>query len=191
MNYDLGNNPNWSWNNHTGNIYQNNFWPNPGIAHYDAPHSQDTQLAGWHIIDTMKALDDKLQVTLGLHGHEAKKTPANAETQKSDAISPTFAISYKFSPDVMVYANHTESFGMGAMVATNKNYANAGDVLDPSKTKQNEVGIKIKTGKFLNTFSAFQIRQANNVDVYEGGKNICVPMANRKTKALNGALPAM
>lgn len=170
MNYDLGNNPNWSWNNHTGNIYQNNFWPNPGIAHYDAPHSQDTQLAGWHIIDTMKALDDKLQVTLGLHGHEAKKTPANAETQKSDAISPTFAISYKFSPDVMVYANHTESFGMGAMVATNKNYANAGDVLDPSKTKQNEVGIKIKTGKFLNTFSAFQIRQANNVDVYEGGK---------------------
>lgn len=170
MNYDLGNNPNWSWKNQTGNIFQSNSWVNPGIAHYNAPHTQDAQLAGWHIIDTLKTLDDKLQFTLGLHGHKATKTPVGSPSQKSDALCPTFAVSYKFTPDLMVFADHTESFGMGALVASGKDYKNAGEILDPAKTKQNEIGIKIRSGKFLNTLSAFQIKQANNIDVFENGK---------------------
>lgn len=33
--------------------------------------------------------------------------------QDSDAICPTFAVSYKVSDNVTVYADHTESFGTG------------------------------------------------------------------------------
>lgn len=170
MNYWLGSNPAFGTWTGTGNLYQDNSWANPGIMRYNPPHSQDTQLAGWHIVDTVKAMDDKLQVTLGIHGHRATVYKANGDRQKSDAISPTYAVSYRINPDLTVYADHTESFGMGAMVATDKGYANGGDILDPSKTKQNEIGVKVKTGRFLNTFSYFQIRQANTVDRWENGK---------------------
>ena len=150
----------------TGNIYQHNWWPSVDRPSYDAAHSQDAQMTGWHLVDTLKALDDKLLVTLGLHGHKAAKTPVGAAKQESDAICPTFAASYKVSDAVTVYADHTESFGMGNMVSnsSSRQYQNAGEILDPAKTKQNEIGVKVKTGNFLNTFSAFQITQANTVD---------------------------
>lgn len=150
----------------TGNIYQHNWWPSVERPGYSAAHSQDAQMTGWHLVDTLKALDDKLLVTLGLHGHKVAKTPVGSAKQESDAICPTFAASYKVSDAVTVYADHTESFGIGNMVSnsSSRQYQNAGEILDPAKTKQNEIGVKVKTGNFLNTFSAFQITQANTVD---------------------------
>ena len=166
--YDIDNgNPNYSWKGF-GNIYQTNSWANPGDAHWIPLHSDTTQMEGWHVVDTLKALDDKLQVTLGVHGHRATVNQVGETSlKKSDAITPTYAISYKFTPDFMMYADHTESFGMGARVSTtsSNDYVNKGKMLDPAKTKQNEVGFKIKTGKFLNTLAYFDIKQANAIDV--------------------------
>lgn len=166
--YDIDNgNPSYSWSGH-GNIYQTNSWANPGDAHWIPLHSDTTQMEGWHVVDTLKALDDKLQVTLGVHGHRATVNQVGATSlKKSDAITPTYAISYKFTPDFMMYADHTESFGMGARVSTTSalDYVNKGKMLDPAKTKQNEVGFKVKTGKFLNTLAYFDIKQANAIDV--------------------------
>ena len=166
--YDIDNgNPNWSWTGF-GNIYRTNNWANPGDAHWTPLHSDTTQMIGWHVVDTLKALDDKLQVTLGVHGHRATvNAVGDTSLKKSDAITPTYAISYKFTPDFMMYADHTESFGMGARVSTDStyNYVNKGKMLDPAKTKQNEIGLKFKTGKFLNTFAYFDIKQANAIDV--------------------------
>ena len=173
QNYDLSANPNFGndgkWTG-SGNLYEDNSWANPGKMTWNPAHSQDVRMTGWHIVDTMKALDDALQVMVGVHGHEVDKTPANGENQKSDAVSPTFAVSYKFNPDTMVYASHTESSGIGSMVSTSNGYANAGEILDPSKTKQNEIGVKVRSGKFVNTLSLFQIKQANTIDVYENGQ---------------------
>ena len=174
-NYDISQNKKFAGNGKwvsTGNLYQNNqfLWPSLARPSYSAEHSQDAQLTGWHLVDTLKAFDDRLQVTLGLHGHKVNKTPVGSDKQESDAICPTFAASYKLSDAVTVYADHTESFGMGSMVSTNNDYANAGQILDPAKTKQNEIGVKVKTGNFLNTFSAFKITQANTVDRFENGK---------------------
>ncbi|WP_293729735.1 TonB-dependent siderophore receptor [uncultured Phascolarctobacterium sp.] len=169
-NYALSRNMNFAnggtWSG-TGNIYQHNWWPSLERPSYDPVHSQDAQMTGWHIVDTLKALDDKLQVTLALHGHKASRTPVGSPTQDSDAICPTYAVSYKVSPAVTVYADHSESFGMGSLVGNT--YENQGQMLDPAKTKQNEIGVKVKTGSFLNTFSAFEITQANNISVYRPG----------------------
>ena len=170
-NYDLSQNMNFGndgkghWIG-TGNIYKHNWWPSVERPGYSAAHSQDAQMTGWHLVDTLKAFDDRLQVTLGLHGHKVAKTPAGSAKQESDAICPTFAASYKLSDAVTVYADHSESFGIGNMVSSSssRQYQNAGEILDPAKTKQNEIGVKVKTGNFLNTFSAFQITQANTVD---------------------------
>lgn len=165
--YDIDDgNPNYHWFS-TGNIYHDNSWVNPGIAHWKPAHSDTTQLTGWHIVDTMKSINDKLSVTVGVHGHRAVVTAPGTEQKKSDAISPTYAVSYKFTPDIMVYADHSESFGMGSRVSTDPadGYANHGKMLDPAKTKQNEIGVKFKTGNFLNTLTYFQIKQANAIDV--------------------------
>lgn len=152
----------------TGNIYRDNDWANPGDPHASAPHDTNTLMLGWHVVDTMKAFDDRLQFTMGIHGHSVKDTPANKESKKTHAISPTFAVSWKFTPDVMVYLDHTESFGLGSTVSTTDGYKNGGERLDPAKTKQNEIGVKVKAGSFLHTLSLYQIRQANAVDVYRG-----------------------
>lgn len=198
MSYSLQNNPNWAWgtintknnvfNPHYGNLYGNNNWANPGIAHWNPAHSYNQYLTGWHVVDTLKALDDKLSVTLGLHGHEAKRNPDSGQSQDSDAICPTFAVSYKINSDVVVFADHTESFGMGTLVSTTNGYANAGQMLDPAKTKQNEIGVKFKAGNLMNTVSAFQIKQANNVDKYIGGDKYLVQDGEMETKGLEWAV---
>lgn len=167
--YDISINPDFNngtgyWEG-TGNIYKPNHWPSLARPSFSPKHSQDAQMVGWHVVDTMKALDDKLVVTLGLHGHKMDKVLAKDNShQKSDAICPTFAASYKVSDNVTLYADHTESFGIGSLVPTGKGYANQGEMLDPAKTKQNEIGVKVKTGDFLNTFTAFKLTQANNVE---------------------------
>lgn len=194
MSYALENNPGWSWKG-TGNLFKNNKWSNPGIAHWKASHSYTQYMNGWHVVDTVKALNDKLQVTLGVHGHESKRNPSakrntgiNAKTQESDAICPTFAISYKINPDLMVFADHSESFGMGTLVGPGKGYKNEGDVLDPAKTKQNEIGVKFKTGSVMNTVSAFQIKQANNVDKMINGNKYLVQDGEAESKGLEWAV---
>lgn len=179
----------------TGNIYQSNHWPSVARPYYSPEHSDDTQMVGWHLVDTMKALDDKLVVTLGLHGHKADVVDAGSSNhKKSDAICPTFAASYKVSDAVTIYADHTESFGMGKMVSTKTKvnstelyYANAGKMLDPAKTKQNEIGVKVKTGDFLNTFSAFKITQANNIDKKIGGLTYYLQDGEQENKGFEWA----
>ena len=197
MNYWLGNNQNWQsgkWIGHNGNLWTDNSWDNPGDGHYNPPHSYDKQMVGWHIVDTMKAMDDKLSVTLGVHGHQIKTKTDSAmlkagepKNKKSDAITPTFAVSYKITPDLMIYADHTESFGEGTMVTLGKDYENQGEMLDPKKTKQNEIGVKVKTGNFLNTFSYFQIKQANTADKYIGGKKYMVLDGEQTNKGFEWA----
>ena len=185
MNYALQNNLNWQggkWTGHNGNLYQFNSWDDPGAGHLNPSHSYDKQMTGWHIVNSLKALDDKLTVTLGVHGHRittktdsAKLATGEPKNKKSDAVTPTFAISYKITPDVMVYADHTESFGEGSMVSLGRGYANEGKMLDPKKTKQNEIGVKFKTGKFMNTLSYFHIEQANTVDkIIDGNKYLVI-----------------
>lgn len=154
-----------SWSDN-GNLYRDNYWPGIAIPHYKAPHTADQQIAGWHIVDTMKMLNDKLQVTFGIHGHKSKVYNVGKDVQKSDAVSPMYAVSYQINPDFTIYAGHSESFDKGTYVSNGSGfkYTNEGDILAPTKTKQNEIGVKLKSGSFLNTFTYFHIKQANVVN---------------------------
>lgn len=116
-------------------------------------------MLGWHLVDTMTALDDKLSVTLGLHGHNAKLRRDSGEDTDKSAISPTYAVSYKITPEVMVFADHTENFGYGTQLSKYDDNNNLiyRTITDPAKTKQNEIGVKFKSGNFVNTVSLFDI----------------------------------
>lgn len=146
----------------SGNIYGDNNWDRPNIRSISVRPNARYTTAGWTVIDTMKFFDDKLLVSGGLHYHEYKAESISSSGTVSsnpayDATCPTYGVVYKFTPDLMVYANHSETFLAGTQVPSG--YANEGDLLDPAKTKSNEIGIKVKTGNMLNTLAFYKSKE--------------------------------
>lgn len=133
---------------------------------------------GISLADSMKY--GKAELLLGVHKHNVKvdsyqwNTGAHTgSTQKSDSTSPTFALSYSPDDKVTIYANHAESFDKGARVPGSANgniLENHDEMLSPTKTKQNEIGVKYQNKGILTTLSLFNLKQAANMDVQKDGK---------------------
>lgn len=160
----------------TGNIYHPNtgsFDP-PTFAQVDAYYGTHARISGWSVMDSITTGNEKLNILVGLNGKsiakDSYKKDGSHEAKSGDYydVSPSFGINYTFDPRVAVYANHTEEFVEGKMVSSN-DYENQGTTLDPYKTKQNEIGVKFKTGDFFHKISYFDIKKANAVDVYKPG----------------------
>lgn len=161
----------------TGNLYRDNNWDNPGLIAPDTYLSSKYTTDSFTIIDTMSFFDDRLQFTAGMHhqnyhAQSYNKSGKQTGSQKYHGTSPNFGLVYKFTPDFSIYANHSETFLGGRVVGSS--YANAGELLDPAKTKSNEFGFKFKTGRMLNTISFFRAKEpgayadSNNVYGYNG-----------------------
>ena len=174
----------------TGNIYHPNtgsFAP-PTFGQADAYYKDHARISGWSVMDSITTGNEKLNILVGLNGKSiAKDTfkPDGSHKAKSGNyydVSPSFGINYTFDPRVAVYANHTEEFVEGGIVPNGKGYANQGTTLDPYKTKQNEIGVKFKTGDFFHKISYFDIKQANAVDVYKGGLKYKLADGERRHK---------
>ena len=159
----------------TGNIYHPNtssFAP-PTFAQANAYYKDHARISGWSVMDSITTGNDKLNILVGLNGKSIAKDfykPDGSHNKKSGDyydVSPSYGINYTFDPRVAVYASHTEDFVEGGIVGND--YANQGTTLDPYKTKQNEIGVKFKTGDFFHKISYFDIKKANPVDVYKGG----------------------
>lgn len=159
----------------TGNIYH----PNPGsyapptFAQSDAYYGTHARISGWSVMDSITTGNEKLNILVGLNGKSIAKDSYrpdgshNKQTGDYYDVSPSFGINYTFDPRVAVYANHTEEFVEGGIVGSK--YQNHGTTLDPYKTKQNEIGVKFKTGDFFHKVSYFDIKKANAVDVTKPG----------------------
>ena len=159
----------------TGNIYHPNtssFAP-PTFAQANAYYKDHARISGWSVMDSITTGNDKLNILVGLNGKSIAKDfykPDGSHNKKSGDyydVSPSYGINYTFDPRVAVYVSHTEDFVEGGIVGNG--YANQGTTLDPYKTKQNEIGVKFKTGDFFHKISYFDIKKANPVDVYKGG----------------------
>ncbi len=127
-----------------------------------------THMSGINIADTMTY--GKMDVMLGIHRHESHVDAYSAATGKhtstvdSSANCPTYGIMYSPMENFSVYASHSENFDGGTVVGTT--YQNAGEILAPAKTKQNEIGVKYKFNNgVVTTLSYFDISQANNIAV--------------------------
>lgn len=159
----------------TGNIYHPNtgsFAP-PTFAQSDAYYGTHARISGWSVMDSITTGNEKLNILVGLNGKSIAKDSYkpdgshNKQTGDYYDVSPSFGINYTFNPRVAVYANHTEEFVEGGIVSFK--YQNQGTTLDPYKTKQNEIGVKFKTGDFFHKVSYFDIKKANAVDVTKPG----------------------
>lgn len=159
----------------TGNIYHPNtgsFTP-PTFAQSDAYYRDHARISGWSVMDSITTGNEKLNILVGLNGKSIAKDKYNPDgshnKQTGDYydVSPSFGINYTFDQRVAVYANHTEEFVEGGIVGAQ--YENQGTTLDPYKTKQNEIGVKFKTGDFFHKVSYFDIKKANAVAVTKPG----------------------
>ena len=155
----------------TGNIYTGilNQTAAPTTAYEEAMNNK-TSIKGISLVDNITI--NKWDVLLGVHHHSANVKAYNLTTGRvsssvdSSATTPTFALSYHPTKDTSVYASHAEYFDVGSVVSSS--YKNAGEILPPAKTKQNEFGVKYANRDVLYTLAFFDITQANNIDVMRG-----------------------
>lgn len=175
-----------------GNIYHPNtesFAP-PTFSQSDAYYGTHKRVSGWSVFDSIKSGNEKLNILVGINGKSVKKDYYNkfgTHVQNGGDyydVSPSYGVNYTFDPTIAVYANHTEEFVEGAVVGSK--YENRGTTLDPYKTKQNEIGVKFKTGDFFHKLSYFDIKKANGVDVYKAGysKPFLVADGERRHKGI-------
>ena len=158
-----------------GNIYSGVSNAAPDVVWDPIGLSESDIMTGWTLVDTVASPNDKFHFTFGAHGHEVKKTNYEKNIyEKTHDTAPILGLNYKITPKVAVYASHTEYFLQGSTVTANMgDYANIGEVLPPTTTKQNEFGFKYKNGGLLSTLSFFEIKQANGIAVPNGtGKDI-------------------
>lgn len=149
-----------------GNIWKGTLWQNwdASIVGYNVRPNNKTSIWGVSLLDSMEF--GKWNAMLGIHKHAADARSWSTSTNsyssvKSDATCPTYSLSYSPEENIMIYGNHAENFDIGA--SAGDSYENYGQVLPPSKTKQNEVGVKYQNKDTVYTLAYFDIDQASNV----------------------------
>ena len=129
----------------------------------DIIKSSAVKNVSYGLTDSMSMLDDRLNIIVGVRQQEVTqysfdaKTVARKTSYRQDATTPAFAILYKTSDQVSVYANYIEGLSAGSTAPADA--ANAGAVFAPYQTKQYEMGAKLEWADFANTFSIFQIEK--------------------------------
>ncbi len=181
---------------YAGNIYEgrlDNFNPDLGTNSYSK--NSYNQYWGIALVDTLEY--GKAQLMLGVHNQhsevESYKSDGTVKSNiSSSATSPLAGFIYKPTEEVAFYASHTESFGGGAAVTNDKYTGNKGAILDPAKTKQNEIGVKYENAGVLTTLSIFDIKKAGTMDEEIDGKLYCLQNAEDEYKgvelSVNGKL---
>ncbi len=141
-----------------GNLYGKNRWAEPTYSHTPLQMSSKTVVDGISAVDTLHLFGDKLLFNVGLHHHSYKpyayKNHGWSQTASYNAICPTYGVVYKVTPQLVLYANHAETFDCGTVVADT--YANAGELLPPSKAKSNELGLKYRNKDMIHTLAVFR-----------------------------------
>ena len=98
-------------------------------------------------------LTDDLIFNAGIRYSESKPE----DSQKSDAITPSFGLVYHLTPQTTFFTSYSESFTPAS------NQDKEGNILDPEKGKGAEIGIKQKlfNNNFDFTASLFKIEKEN------------------------------
>ena len=153
-----------------GNIYDPVFVPAPPADALIAGSLTDPTVVGrvkttsFAVADMISFLDGRVLATVGARYQEIDtrsydyNTTARTGGYASDAVTPVFALVYKPSDRVSLYANYSEALLPGKIapgVINNLPVANAGEVLEPFRAEQAEVGVKYDGGAFGGTLSAF------------------------------------
>lgn len=125
------------------------------------PKLSDTELTGLALADTLSILQERLQLTVGVRQQGVRSnnfnTTTGAVTASYDqaALTPMVGLVIKPWNNIAFYANYIEGLSKGDIAPMTA--SNAGEVLSPYISKQQEAGVKIDFGMLATTISAFEI----------------------------------
>lgn len=95
---------------------------------------------------------------------------AEATYRESGILTPTAAVMLKLSNDTLAYLSYVESLQQGAIVSSLPIYSNAGDMLNPLKSRQWELGVKKDTARWSGSAALFRVAKTTEYDRSCGGE---------------------
>ncbi len=167
----------WYWSNDfDGNLYRRLDFLTTHVPDFSmAPVSYDERQKAVFASDTVH-LGDHWQAVLGARHVEYEQRdldgdPAIDSRYATSALTPTVALIYKPVDAVSLYASYVESLESAGRVGLDSEppYANAGEVLDATISKQYEIGAKYQGGKFGFTTAAFRVERGAQIDQWRDG----------------------
>lgn len=154
----------------TNNIYDPSDWPDDKSG--DTVGDPDKPTAKTRYTSTLLgdkiAFNQQWSVFLGINrvGLDVKSWSYNTSgvstvqpENEKNALTPAASLTYKINPEMTSYISYIESLQAGPTVASA--YANAGEVLDPYRSKQQEIGLKTQLGGLNVNTALFRIEKAN------------------------------
>ncbi|MDN0088746.1 TonB-dependent receptor [Yersinia nurmii] len=155
------------------NIYNPGVIPFPpatsGSANQDPTLNSQVRASSISVSDTLSALDDKVQLMLGLRRQELvirnfnNGVPDSVNSQDAMKVTPIYGVLVKPWENVSLYANHIEALSPGKVAPWYT--ANAGNVTGIVHSKQNEVGVKFDNKRYGGTLALFEItKPAGSID---------------------------
>lgn len=126
----------------------------------------------WIIGDDIK-FNDRWSALVGLNNVTIEQRSYNADGSEKpnshydkNANTLTGSLIYKPLPSISVYASYMESLEQGTIVpgTGTVSYTNGGEILEPLKSEQYEVGAKTTLGGMSLTAALFYIDKANEYD---------------------------
>lgn len=158
-------------NDFNGNLYRDQPFRVTRAIRFgtDGSPSRDQQKALF-LSDTLY-LGDHVQAMLGARytRYRLFDLDSDATTDsgyRTSAVTPTVALIYKPAPFVSIYGSYVEAMEPGSRVGGE--YANVGEVLKATISRQYEVGAKYEHHALSLTTAAFRIERANTIDSIVG-----------------------
>lgn len=171
-NSEFGLNDYYYDNDFDGNIYQNQPFKITRFPNFNTGGGpfQERQRAVF-LSDTLY-IGDHVQLVGGARytRYEIRDTdgdPSVASGYRVSALTPTAALIYKPAGHVSIYGSYVEAMEPGSRVGGL--YANVGEILPATVSRQYEAGVKYEHGGVSLTGAAFRIERANQIDRIVGG----------------------
>jgi iron complex outermembrane receptor protein len=161
-------NYNWDANVATGNIYQ------PQTTYYDKP-MDFTQTDSGNIYQKQVFASD----TLSLNDHWQAIIAGRyinynnqANTYQKEVVTPTYALIYKPIEDWSFYASYSEALEEGQKVTSGsgQQYANEGQYLNPTISKQYEIGTKYQQDRWHASAALYRLERMATIDEMINGQ---------------------
>lgn len=137
------------------------------------PHTTSRlETRSYALADTLGFADDRVLLTVGARHQTLKQygydydTGARLSRYVDSVVTPVGAVVFRIHPHVSLYANYAEALLPGTVVAASSGGVvldNAGEILDPFRSRQYEVGVKYDSGSFGATAALFRINQPTTI----------------------------
>ena len=133
--------------------------------------TERSRTSSFALADQLSFLNGRLLATVGARYQEVRTSAYDYNTgaplagaYEGDAITPAFALVYKPTDQISLYANYAEALIPGKIAPAVVNgvpVSNASEVLDPFRAEQIEAGVKYDAGRFGGTLSVFSLTLPN------------------------------